>query len=182
MYKNMKLNDEFYTSKSGVLPILEFLKPNSIIWCPFDTRESEYVKVLENAGHRVINTHIWNGEDFLKVETPKNIDYIISNPPYSIKEDVFKKLFKLKIPFAMLMGVQSLTIRKFMKLWKEQHLQLIIFENKIFFKQPDIGQNKCYKESGTYFHTYYFCNGWLPKDLYLRTLEKYKLKEKDKNE
>ena len=35
-------------------------------------------------------------------------DYIISNPPYSIKAEVFNRLFSLGIPFAMLVGVVGL--------------------------------------------------------------------------
>ena len=37
-------NDEFYTPLYAVKPIFKYLKPNSIIWCPFDTADSFYVK------------------------------------------------------------------------------------------------------------------------------------------
>ena len=33
--------------KYGVIPILEFLPKNKIVWCPFDTEESQYVKTLK---------------------------------------------------------------------------------------------------------------------------------------
>ena len=41
-------NDECYTYRYAVEPLLEFLEPyrNKTIWCPFDTEESEFVKVL----------------------------------------------------------------------------------------------------------------------------------------
>ncbi len=173
MYRNMKLNDEYYTDEKGVLPILKFLKPNSTIWCPFDTKDSQYVKVFEAAGHKVIHSHIWDGRDFLEWEPDEDYDYIISNPPYSIKNEILEKLIRLDKPFAMLIGVQALTIRKFMRIWREHNvnMQLILFENKIFFEQPDMGQKQLYKKPGTYFHTYYFCNGWLPKDLIVEVLE-----------
>lgn len=35
-------------------------------------------------------------------------DYIVSNPPYSIKGDVFTRLFEIGKPFAMLVGVVGL--------------------------------------------------------------------------
>lgn len=165
MYKNMKKQDEFYTDARGVKPILKYLKPNSTIWCPFDTKDSQYVKVLREAGHKVIHTHIWEGKDFLTYEPDFEYDYIISNPPYSIKNDIMVKLFKLKKPFAMLIGTQALTIRSFMKLWREHNVkqQLLLFENKIFFENG-AAEPTHYKKAGTYFHTYYFCNGWLPND------------------
>ena len=42
--------DECYTYRYGVEPLLEFLPPynNKIIWCPFDTEESEFVKVFKD--------------------------------------------------------------------------------------------------------------------------------------
>ena len=77
---------------------------------------SQYVKVLSAHGFKVIHTHIWDGQDFLTFEPDFEYDYIISNPPYSIKNEIMEKLFRLGKPFAMLIGVQALTIRGFMKL------------------------------------------------------------------
>ena len=88
-------NDEFYTPNYAIEPLLKHLKPSSFIWCPFDTHESNFVKMLINAGHNVHWTHIEAGMDFFTEEPPKGIDYIISNPPYSIKHEVFERLFKL---------------------------------------------------------------------------------------
>ena len=36
------------------------------------------------------------------------MDYVISNPPYSVKGKVFKRLFEIGKPFAMLVGVVGL--------------------------------------------------------------------------
>ena len=43
--------DEFYTPRYAVLPIAKHLKPGSMVWCPFDTEESFFVKVLTEHGH-----------------------------------------------------------------------------------------------------------------------------------
>ena len=39
-------NDECYTPSYGVTPILEYIPSDSIVWCPFDTEESEFVKLI----------------------------------------------------------------------------------------------------------------------------------------
>ena len=78
-----------------------------MIWCPFDTEDSLFVKLFRQRGYTVIATHICNGQDFFELEPPQ-CDYIISNPPYSLKGEVFERLFQLKIPFAMLVGVVGL--------------------------------------------------------------------------
>ncbi|MCD1025732.1 hypothetical protein [Enterococcus sp. SMC-9] len=46
-------SDEWYTPEYAVIPILEYLKPNSTIWCPFDLPHSNYVKVLNEGGIRL---------------------------------------------------------------------------------------------------------------------------------
>jgi len=43
-------SDEWYTPVEAVLPIMQYLKPHSRIWCPFDTEESNYYKLLKEGG------------------------------------------------------------------------------------------------------------------------------------
>lgn len=106
-YKNIKSTndrDEFYTPAYAVHPIIHKLKSNSTIWCPFDTADSNFVIELEKHGHNVIYTHIWEGDNFFEMDVPE-CDYIISNPPWSKKNDILEKLFEIGKPFAMLFGV-----------------------------------------------------------------------------
>lgn len=86
-------NDERYTPPILVAPILDYLKPNSTIWCPFDTYSSEFVTLLEEAGHNVIYSHISTGQDFFLWEPDEEYDYIISNPPFSKKLEVLERLY-----------------------------------------------------------------------------------------
>ena len=83
-------NDEYYTPAYAVKPLLKYLPPHSNIWCPFDTAESQFVQVLDKAGHNVIHSHISMGLDFFENEPPFGTEYIISNPPYSLKQKCFK--------------------------------------------------------------------------------------------
>lgn len=92
--------DEWYTPAAAVLPLLKFIKPNSRILCPFDTEESEYVKVLSK-NHTVFHSHIFEGKDFFQLSKP-DVDYVISNPPYSKRTEILKQLYKWGIPFAMM--------------------------------------------------------------------------------
>lgn len=58
-------NDEYYTPAYAVRPIINYLKPGTVIWCPFDTEESQYVKIFTENGFTVIHGHIRTGQDFL---------------------------------------------------------------------------------------------------------------------
>jgi hypothetical protein len=102
-------NDEFYTPKYAVAPIVKYLKNKNFqaIWCPFDMPDSNFVRVLSSFGFEVINTHIKLGQDFFVMDNI-HCDAIVSNPPYSIKAEVLQKLFAIGKPFAMLVGVVGL--------------------------------------------------------------------------
>lgn len=187
--KNPK-GDEFNTPIYAIKPILKYLKPNSRIWCPFDKAESNYVKVLKEAGHEVIYTimtfnhesecpnkdknfpfpnkskclsnckkendfldyiidkedNIWYFDGTFRPFVFKKPDYIISNPPYSIKNQILKHLYKLGIPFAMLMPLTTLETMKRQEIFKKNGLDLILFDKRVNF----------IKNKSNWFNTSYF--------------------------
>ena len=120
-------NDEFYTPVYAIVPIVEYAKRFNKVWLPFDTAESNYVKVFKENGIPVVCTHISDGTDFFNCEVPEGVDCIISNPPYSLKNEVFERLFKLDLPFAMLLG--CLKAKKDLTCLKITNLKLCISIN-----------------------------------------------------
>lgn len=66
-------NDEFYTPEYAIKPILKYLKMPCVVWCPFDTAESNFVKMLQRyaaCGVSVVHTHIETGGDFFSIDPP----------------------------------------------------------------------------------------------------------------
>ena len=53
-------NDECYTPAYGVTPILKYIPKNVVVWCPFDTIDSEFVKQISKQ-NEVVFTHIQYG-------------------------------------------------------------------------------------------------------------------------
>lgn len=131
-------NDEFYTPEYAVEPILKYIPSGTKIWCPFDTEDSHFVKMLrEKRGHEVIATHIQDGDDFFNPAVePDDYDIIVSNPPYSLKNEVFERLFEIGKPFAMLVGVVGLfESQKRFKMFKENDFEIMYLNKRIaFFK------------------------------------------------
>ena len=120
-------NDECYTPYYGVEPILEYIPKDSIVWCPFDTKESEFVKQISKT-NKVVFSHIKNGQDFLVYE-PKKWDIIISNPPFTNKREFFKRALSFNKPFALIMtilGLMILLLNKFLKIKSYNYLCLLI--------------------------------------------------------
>lgn len=132
-------NDEFYTPEYAIEPLLKYLKPNSRILCPFDTENSNFVKLFEKEGHKVSYSHIEYGMNFFEYyskEDALQFDYIISNPPYSLKAEVFEKLFSLEVPFAMLVGIVGLfESKKRFYLFKGNKFEIMYFDKRVsYFK------------------------------------------------
>ena len=69
-------NDECFTPNYAVIPILEYIPKEAVIWCPFDTEESEFVKEISKT-NKVIFSHIINGQDFYNYEPNEHWDMII---------------------------------------------------------------------------------------------------------
>ena len=122
--------DEWYTPENAIFPILKYIPKGSKIWCPFDTSESNYVKIFKKEGYDVIYTHIDNGSDFF--DTYIDCDYIISNPPYSVRNDILIRLFSLNKPFAMLMNSNGLfDSRVRWNLFKNNEFGLIYINKRV---------------------------------------------------
>lgn len=159
-------NDEFYTPTYAVEPITKYLKPNSRIWCPFDTWESNFVKELTKSGHIVMATHIDNGEDFFETinsDLSDWCDYIISNPPYSMKTEVLKVLFESEKPFAMLVGVVGLfESQKRFEMFRDNKFEIMYMNRRIaYFK--DFKEQK--PSLNPPFSSVYICSGVLPNQI-----------------
>ena len=167
-------NDEFYTPNYAIEPLLKYLKPYSKILCPFDTIDSNYVSYLLEAGHNVVYTHIQNGQDFFKLEDSyfEDFDYIISNPPYSLKFEVFQKLFEIGKPFAMLVGVVGLfESQKRFNLFKDNNFEIMYFNLRIsYFKSYTDQVTKLNPP----FSSVYITKGILPQQIVFETINKKK--------
>lgn len=161
--------DEFYTPKYAIKPLIKYLKKYKTIWCPFDTEDSYFVKILREQGHEVLATHIWNGENFFELSIPR-CDCIVSNPPYSLKTEVLQKLFEMKKPFAMLVGVVGLfESKKRFEMFKNNNFEIMYFNKRIaYFKD--------YKEQkpslNPPFSSVYICHKILPEKIVFEYVDK----------
>lgn len=160
-------NDEFYTPAYAITPLLRHLPPPSskrpiTVWCPFDTEQSLFVKTFRLFGYQVIATHISAGYDFFKTEPPE-CDYIISNPPYSLKGEVLERLFSLGTPFAMLVGVVGLfESQKRFDMFKSHDFEIMYFNRRVsYFK--DYEEQK--PSLNPPFSSVYVCHGILPRQV-----------------
>lgn len=122
-----------------------------------------------SGGWQVERSSLEDGQNFFEYE-PKEYDIIISNPPFTQKDEVLKRLYELGKPFAILLPLNSLQGVSRYKYFK-QGIQLLAFDKRIGFHNP--GNMQEFKK-GSSFATAYFCKDILPQDLIVEELKEYK--------
>lgn len=98
-------SDEWYTERYVVEEMYSLLNPRegSTILCPFDSENSEFVKYAKENNYNVI----YDIRDFCS-DNKYKCDYIITNPPFSIKDDVIEYCLKYKVSTCLVLPLDSL--------------------------------------------------------------------------
>lgn len=164
-------NDECYTPDYGVEPILEFIPKGAVVWCPFDSEESQFVKQISRK-NKVIRSHLEDGQDFFTYEPEEHWDVIISNPPFTNKRKFFERALSFNKPFALIMTNTWLNDSAPKQLFKEKDLQLLMFDKRMRFISPDGRDN-----NKITFSSSYYCWNFLPKQIIMRELKVPKVKK-----
>jgi hypothetical protein len=103
IFKNV-YSDEWYTNQDTVNLAIGLLdpKPQSVILCPFDSDKSLFVKTLKEHGHTVLH----GMTNFLEVDY--HCDYIITNPPFSIKDKVIERVYQHKVKAVLILPMDAM--------------------------------------------------------------------------
>ena len=98
-YMKKEKNDDLYTPYSGIYPLVKHLtKKKVIIWEPCDYGKSKITEVLGREGYETVSTDIIHGFNFLTDEPDFHFDWIITNPPYSLKDAFIEKCYSYGKP------------------------------------------------------------------------------------
>ena len=145
-----KKNDDYETPLSAWKSIEAYLPKDKVLWEPFycNGASGEHLRSL---GCQVIH----EDEDFF--DNDKG-DIVVTNPPFSNKKDILKRLRDLGKPFVLLLPASVLGT-KMMSDWFPD-IQVIVPKGRISF----IKDGK--QTGGVWFASFFYC--WkmnLPKDL-----------------
>jgi hypothetical protein len=157
-------NDECFTPAYGVSPILKYIPKDVKVWCPFDTKESEFVKQISQQ-NSVVYSHISEDKDFFTYE-PFHWDVIVSNPPFTNKRKFFERALSFNKPFALIMTNTWLNDSAPKQLFKDKDLQLLMFDKRMKFNSPDGRAN-----DKITFSSSYYCWNFLPKQIIMEELK-----------
>lgn len=161
--KNVK-NDELYTPEYAIKPLLKYLPKNKIIWECTDYGSSNITKVLRNNGYKVVNTN--KAEiDFIQDSVDFEFDMIITNPPYSLKNEFIKRCYEYGKPFCLLLPITSLEGIERGKMFRKHGIELLVFDRRCNFIYDNA-------KKSNWFNTSWFCYKVLPKQLMFEELQK----------
>ena len=140
-------SDEWYTSRATVETMLDIFPCNDTdtILCPFDSEDSQFVKVLQERGHKVI----YGIRDFLENERePYSFDCIYTNPPFSLKTDVIGRCIATGKKCTLVLPLDSLGGIKRHELYKKTNLFVYVPSKRINYYDE---QGR--KRNGASFHS-----------------------------
>lgn len=158
-------NDECYTPAYGVKPILKYIPKDTIVWCPFDKNNSEFVQQIQRT-NPVVFSHIDNAQDFYTYE-PEYWDVMISNPPFTGKRQIFERALSFGKPFALIMSNTWLNDAAPKQLFMDKELQLLMFDKRIQYDN----------QKKITFSSSYYCWNFLPKQIVMEELVLDKIKK-----
>ena len=161
----LAVNDEYMTRKSAWEDIYEYIpdrfkngngKGNTVVWEAFYGSGTS-AKYLREMGFKVYSKN----EDFFKVTKKKldskKIGLVVSNPAFSRKAEVLRRLKELGIPFILLLPTTTIHTKYFKNIFEgDKNIQLIFpYKKRQFDKQglkPGEKQN-----DNCSFYTLYIC-------------------------
>lgn len=151
-YMQTAKNDELYTPDYAVDALLNniHLKTHATVWCPCDTDVSRIVLKLRERGFNVIASHIQDGKDFFQWVPDEEYDYIITNPPYSCKDQILLRCYTLNKPFALLLPLTALEGIRRGKMFREYGVSVLVLDQRCDFS----GKGSCW------FNTSWFVYGF----------------------
>ena len=161
-YMKNEKNDELYTPDYAIEPLLKYLPKDKIIWECTDFGSSNITKLLKQHDYKVISTHKDNF-DFLTDIPNFDFDIIITNPPYSLKNEFLKKCYEYDKPFCLLLPLTSLEGIERGKMFREKGIDVLVLDRRC-----DFMDNK----KSNWFNTSWFCYKVLPKQLIFEELHK----------
>lgn len=154
-------SDEWYTREEDVERIVPYIREHmrgkdKPILCPFDCAESAFVKVLTRNGFNVVyGDLLHDGKDFFKDWDFNEYALIISNPPFSLSNNIVRTLLNAGTPFCLLTRYDGMICARanYAAVKKNKDtMSLMLVCGKLKFTRPDGTMN------GTPYYISWVCN------------------------
>lgn len=144
--------DDFQTPPEALDPLIPYLRPFPVIWEPAAGKRRLVCGLLER-GFGCYGTDVKDGQDFLTYMPRFDYDAIVTNPPFSLKDEFLLRAYDLGKPFAFLLPLTTLEGQTRQRLFRTRGVEIIFLPRRINFETPSG------KQSGSWFMTAWFTHG-----------------------
>lgn len=129
LIKGLK-SDEWYTPLETVKTMLEIFPPpkGARVLLPFDTEKSNFTKVITKEYDR---SAIYGITDFLTSQY--EFDYLISNPPYSNKDEIIARCIETQKPCVLVLPIDTLGGVQRHKLFSQTNISIYVPTKRVKF-------------------------------------------------
>ena len=149
-FGSVSKNDEYYTPKNEWVNIKKFIPNDKTIWEPFNNvgnpdsfNSSKYLREL---GFNVISKPYnprTGRNDFFK---SNHGDIVVSNPPFTMKREVLKRLKDLDKPFILILPLPTINTIYFRNMFmNDKDFGIIIPKKRIDFKNKKNLNSNCFE-------------------------------------
>ena len=144
--QDFKNDDQYNTPKEAWEMIIPYIPKNVTIWEAFmmGNTSSKSMDYLTELGCDVVGSPELN---FFENDLG---DVIVSNPPYSCKKKIFKRLAEQDKPFILILPISTIS-KQFVKVLKREFIQIIIPDKRIQFIKGSDPLKRCW------FDTMFLC-------------------------
>jgi hypothetical protein len=141
--------DDFQTPPEALRPLLPYLEKGCRVWeCA--AGKGYLVEALRQQGYSVVAS---DKERSFLIWQPAQFDCIVTNPPYSLKNQFLERAYSFGKPFAFLLPLTTLETVKRQSLFRRHGLEIILLDKRIHFETPNaMGSN-------SWFATAWFTHG-----------------------
>jgi hypothetical protein len=149
-------SNDFQTPPWVLEPLYPYIGRMSVWECACG--KGNLVTAMRERGLFVKATDILTGTDFLDDIFSTNAipweDCIITNPPYTLKDEFLATCYESNLPFALLMPLTALEGIKRQALYRQYGLEMILLPRRVNFETPS-GEG-----AGAWFASAWFTNGF----------------------
>jgi len=156
--------DEFYTPPEAIYPLLKYIPRDWVVFEPTHVRHPDFtgqiVTVFEQNGYRVLWRDHSEGYDFFRDGLDgleDEVDVIVTNPPYSTKDEWLERLFEIGKPFALLLPLTALEGRRRQQMFRRYGIELILLDRRVKFFQYDDRNGRVVRTKSPWFAVGWFC-------------------------
>src|SRR5690606_9980362 len=132
-------SDECYTPEDEVKAIFPFLDKEKTYYEATSGISSAIVNSFTRAGYNMVGS---GGKNFFDCSKDEIYDRVVTNPPYSKKDDFIFHCYEIGKPFALLLPVATIQGQKRGKKFKELGISMLVYNKRIDFtgnKAPPFG-------------------------------------------